>query len=116
MWYPVCGGTTTADSTQHIKHTHHKPGFDPTLPSIWIVEGLLPYLPEAEVARLLKRMRALAPPGSFVGADHPATRLKDSAASAMILQRLEKLKAPLVRRGRGVVDVFWGVCGICGLQ
>jgi len=62
------------------------------------VEGLLPYLPEAEVTRLLKRMRALASPGSFVAADHPGTRLKDSAVSKPVLQRLDRMRAPLVRR------------------
>lgn len=79
------------------RNTIYKQGFDPTLPSIWLAEGLLPYLPEPEVTRLLKRMRALAPPGSFVGADHPGTRLKDSAASAAIRTHLDKMKAPLVR-------------------
>lgn len=83
----------SAHTSTYVYHT----GFDPTLPSIWLVEGLLPYLPEEEVTRLLKRMRALAPPGSYMGADHPGTRLKDSAASAAIRKRLDEMKVPLVR-------------------
>ena len=58
-------------------------GFDPSLPSVWLAEGLLPYLPEPEVSRLLQRMRALSAPGSFVGADHPATRLASSPSVRM---------------------------------
>ncbi|RDG37821.1 class I SAM-dependent methyltransferase [Streptomyces corynorhini] len=44
-------------------------GYDPGLPSVWVLEGLLYYLPEAEVRRLLTRIAAFSAPGSAVAAD-----------------------------------------------
>ena len=71
-------------------------GFDPSLPSVWLAEDLLPYLPEPEVSRLLRRMRAISAPGSFVGADHPATRLANSRFAERLMDKLRHMKAPLV--------------------
>lgn len=44
-------------------------GYDPGAPSTWLIEGLLCYLPEAAVHRLLDRVRAITIPGSLVAAD-----------------------------------------------
>lgn len=44
-------------------------GFRKDHPSVWIAEGLLPYLPRDVATALLKRIAALAAPGSFLGAD-----------------------------------------------
>lgn len=71
-------------------------GFDASLPSVWLAEGLLPYLPEPEVSRLLQRMRAISAPGSFVGADHPATRLAKSHVAERLMLKLQDMKAPLI--------------------
>lgn len=44
-------------------------GYDPGAPSTWLIEGLLYYIPEADVHRLLDRVRAITAPGSLVAAD-----------------------------------------------
>lgn len=73
-------------------------GYDPALKSTWLIEGLLYYLPEPDVHRLLDRIRAVTPPGSRVAAD-----LVNAAA----------LTLPNMR---GLLDVFdqWGCPWIFG--
>ncbi|MCX5150875.1 SAM-dependent methyltransferase [Streptomyces sp. NBC_00320] len=44
-------------------------GYDPALPSTWLLEGLLYYIPEAETHRVLDRVAALMTPGSMIAAD-----------------------------------------------
>ncbi len=44
-------------------------GFDAAAPSIWILEGLLTYLDEPDVHRVLATVEPLAAPGSLLGAD-----------------------------------------------
>ena len=41
-------------------------GFDPALPTAWLAEGLLPYLPAAAEAQLLAKIDELSAPGSQV--------------------------------------------------
>ena len=42
-------------------------GHDPALPTVWIAEGLLIYLPQEDVQRLLERVGGLSAPGSRMG-------------------------------------------------
>ncbi|MFJ9562646.1 class I SAM-dependent methyltransferase [Streptomyces fuscichromogenes] len=44
-------------------------GYDPALPSTWLLEGLLYYIPEAETHRVLDRIAAMMTPGSLIAAD-----------------------------------------------
>ncbi|KLL10668.1 MULTISPECIES: SAM-dependent methyltransferase [Protofrankia] len=44
-------------------------GYDPALPSTWLFEGLLYYVPEPGLHRLLDRVAALMAPGSRIAAD-----------------------------------------------
>jgi len=44
-------------------------GFNPEAPSLWLVEGLLMYLPEDGVRKLLQKCSNLSPSGSFIGGD-----------------------------------------------
>ncbi|MEV7437290.1 class I SAM-dependent methyltransferase [Streptomyces griseoviridis] len=44
-------------------------GYEPTRPSVWVLEGLLYYLPEDAVRRLLTRIAACSAPGSEIAAD-----------------------------------------------
>ncbi|MFD0688727.1 SAM-dependent methyltransferase [Actinomadura fibrosa] len=44
-------------------------GYDPALPSAWLLEGLLYYLREADVHRVLDQVREVTAPGSLVAAD-----------------------------------------------
>lgn len=44
-------------------------GFDPSLPTAWSAEGLLPYLPPVAQERLLEDVSELSPAGSWFAAD-----------------------------------------------
>ena len=44
-------------------------GFDPSLPSAWIMEGLTMYVPYKDLRVLLERIRAISAPGSALAAD-----------------------------------------------
>ncbi|CAG7617461.1 SAM-dependent methyltransferase [Actinacidiphila bryophytorum] len=57
-------------------------GFDPALPSTWLLEGLLFYLPESAVHRVLGQIAESAAPGSRIAAD-----LVNAAALTMPAQR-----------------------------
>ncbi|MFJ6728536.1 class I SAM-dependent methyltransferase [Streptomyces sp. NPDC091281] len=75
-------------------------GYDPALPSVWVLEGLLYYLPEAEVRGLLTRIAAFTAPGSAVAADLVNT-------TALTLPHMKPL-----------LDVFaeWGAPWIFGVD
>ncbi|UKY53218.1 class I SAM-dependent methyltransferase [Streptomyces inhibens] len=44
-------------------------GYDPALPSTWLLEGLLYYIAEPDARRMLDRVAAIAAPGSRFAAD-----------------------------------------------
>ncbi|GAA0614168.1 SAM-dependent methyltransferase [Streptomyces crystallinus] len=44
-------------------------GYDPALPSTWLLEGLLYYIPEHDTHRILERVAAISAPGSRIAAD-----------------------------------------------
>lgn len=67
-------------------------GYDPAVPSTWLLEGLLYYLPPDQARRVLGRVAALQAPGSGIAAD---------IVNAAALTRPDM---------RGLLDVFagWG--------
>ncbi|HEU5475255.1 MAG TPA: SAM-dependent methyltransferase [Actinophytocola sp.] len=67
-------------------------GYDPGTPSTWLLEGLLYYIPEPDVHRILAGVRAITAPGSTIAADVVN-------AAALSLPNM-----------RGLLDVFagWG--------
>jgi methyltransferase (TIGR00027 family) len=67
-------------------------GYDPSTPSIWLLEGLLYYIPQDQAHRILGRVAALQSPGSRIAADIVT-------AAALTLPDM-----------RGLLDVFarWG--------
>ncbi|NDK23996.1 SAM-dependent methyltransferase [Streptomyces sp. TR1341] len=86
--HSVAVDLTDADWEQRLLDA----GYDPTRPAVWLLEGLLYYIPEADTHRMLKRVAALSAPGSRIAAD-----LVNAAA----------LTLPHMR---GLLDVFagWG--------
>ncbi|WP_225726924.1 MULTISPECIES: SAM-dependent methyltransferase [unclassified Nocardia] len=44
-------------------------GYDPRRPSVWLLEGLLYYIPESAVHRILGAVAAATAPGSLIAAD-----------------------------------------------
>ncbi|MEE4598380.1 SAM-dependent methyltransferase [Streptomyces sp. DSM 41524] len=75
-------------------------GYDPSLPSAWLLEGLLYYIPEPDAHRALERVAALSAPGSLIAAD-----LVNAAALAL-------------PHMRGLLDVFanWGCPWLFGSE
>ncbi|NUU24318.1 MAG: SAM-dependent methyltransferase [Streptomycetaceae bacterium] len=67
-------------------------GYDPERPSVWLLEGLLYYIPEPDVHRILDIVAANTAPGSLIAADVVN-------AAALTLPHM-----------RGLLDVFagWG--------
>lgn len=69
-------------------------GFDPSLPTAWLLEGVLMYLPEDAVDRLLDRIAALSCDGSHLGLEH-------ANAAYMALPAMEAAKRRLEATGAG---------------
>jgi methyltransferase (TIGR00027 family) len=65
-------------------------GFDPTAPSVWLVEGLFPYLEESAAVAVLDQAAALATTGSRLGADVIGRSFLDSPWTRAYLQALER--------------------------
>jgi methyltransferase (TIGR00027 family) len=68
--HPGCSRKTIAgDLTASWKDALLQAGFQPQRPSAWLLEGLLPYLPNEASAHLLDEMTSLSAPGSWLGFD-----------------------------------------------
>ncbi|POM76083.1 O-methyltransferase [Phytophthora palmivora] len=53
-------------------------GYSPTMPTFWVMEGLLPYMERSSIVELLKSIEYLSAPGSEIWADLPGHILVDS--------------------------------------
>jgi len=58
-----------ADLTQPWSQALVKAGFDPRLPSAWLLEGFLFYIPNQSIHQILEEVTGLAAPGSWLGFD-----------------------------------------------
>ncbi len=61
--------TVAADLRADWPTALRKAGFDPTLPTAWLAEGLLPYLPDEAIDHLLRHVHDLSAPGSRIAGD-----------------------------------------------
>ncbi|WP_433467538.1 class I SAM-dependent methyltransferase [Spirillospora sp. CA-128828] len=57
------------DLTGPWEETLRSAGWDPSVPTLWIAEGLLFYLPEPDARTLLERLAASSAPGSVLAGD-----------------------------------------------
>jgi methyltransferase (TIGR00027 family) len=71
-------------------------GFDATQPSVFLVEGLLVYLPEEMVDRLIIQIASVTPEGSVLLTDIPGADLLTSPFMAEHLKTLEQAGCPLI--------------------
>lgn len=69
-------------------------GFRPELPTVWLVEGLLPYLDQALVLGLLARLDRLSAPGSIFLADVLGKTALEAPQLRARVEFVEKLGAP----------------------
>jgi methyltransferase (TIGR00027 family) len=68
---PRCERRTVAcDLREDWPSALRKAGFDPGMPTAWLAEGLLPFLPDEAKETLLARMDELSAPGSRIAAEH----------------------------------------------
>lgn len=65
-------------------------GFDPSVPTAWLVEGLLFYLAEQQAERMLSTICRLSAPGSTLGLDHVNTAVFVNARSRQWLATMDK--------------------------
>jgi methyltransferase (TIGR00027 family) len=67
---PTCQHYSLAvDLTQPWSHLLLEQGYQPDLPSVWLLEGLLMYLTESEVRQLLQTVSQLTNANSYLGLD-----------------------------------------------
>ena len=67
---PTCEQKTiAADLTSPWRESLLKAGFDPSHPSVWLLEGFLLFLPQEAIMRILDEITSLAIPGSWLGFD-----------------------------------------------
>jgi methyltransferase (TIGR00027 family) len=67
-------------------------GFDPSQPSVWSAEGLMPYLPAAAQDLLFERIDTLAAPGSRVAVEALGPTFLDEEVRGKRRERMERLR------------------------
>jgi methyltransferase (TIGR00027 family) len=67
-------------------------GFDPSQPSVWSAEGLMPYLPAAAQDLLFERINELAAPGSRVAVEALGPTFLDEEIRAKRRERMERVR------------------------
>ena len=81
-------------------------GYEPDRPSAWLLEGLLFYIPEAGVHRVLDQVAELVAPGSRIAADVVELGRADDPEPARPARRVRELGLPVavrLRRAGGAV-------------
>lgn len=68
---PRCGHRNVPIDLRHDwRSALEQAGFDPSRPTAWLAEGLLPYLPDEAEAGLLSTIGELSAPGSRIAVEH----------------------------------------------
>lgn len=91
---PTCNRVPVAvDLRQDWPGVLAQAGFDPSAPSAWSVEGLLPYLPAAAHELLFERIQGLASPGSRIAVEAPGADWLDEDVRARRRERSDRIRA-----------------------
>ena len=69
-------------------------GFDPQMPSVWLIEGLLQYLDKGAVRTLFERIDALSAPNSVLLYDVVGQTLLESPMMASLLRSMAEQGSP----------------------
>lgn len=92
---PMCDRRTVrVDLAQAWTEKLIDAGFDPRRPAAFLAEGLLMYLDEPAVLRLLDGLRTVAAPGSWIGLDLVNTDMLTSPYTAGLMKGLAKAGCP----------------------
>ena len=86
-------------------------GFDPSAPSVWSAEGLMPYLPAAAQDLLFERVQGLTATGSRVGVEALGPKFLDPQFRAKRRERMDRIRALMAevdpRREIPRTDELW---------
>jgi methyltransferase (TIGR00027 family) len=86
-------------------------GFDPSAPSAWSAEGLMPYLPAHAQNLLFERVNTLAAPGSAIAVEAVGSDFPDPDRLARRRARMERYRAALAKFNqsppRNVEDLWY---------
>lgn len=82
------------DLTEDWTETLRVNGFDPEAPTVWLMEGLLPYLDESAVHTLFGRVDALSAPGSVLLYDIVGKVLLDGVMLSAVREQMSRSGAP----------------------
>jgi methyltransferase (TIGR00027 family) len=74
-------------------------GFDPSAPSVWSAEGLLPFLPAAAQDLLFERVQALTATGSRIAVEAPGPDFNDPDARERMRSMLARFRAVAAELG-----------------
>jgi methyltransferase (TIGR00027 family) len=83
-----------ADLSRDFSAALQAAGYDPRVPSVWLVEGLLQYLEAASVLALFERIDALSAPRSRLLYDVVGRSLLEAPMLAATLRMMQELGAP----------------------
>jgi methyltransferase (TIGR00027 family) len=72
-------------------------GFDPSAPSVWSAEGLMPYLPAAAQELLFDRVHGLTAAGSRVAVEALGPKVLDPEFRAKRRERMERVRGLLAK-------------------
>jgi methyltransferase (TIGR00027 family) len=83
-------------------------GFDPSAPSAWSAEGLLPFLPAAAQELLFERVQALGAAGSRIAVEAPGSDFLDQASQAKQRENMQQVRDLMakVEPERDIPDVW----------
>ena len=94
---PTCERKVIAvDLTSAFQETLLQAGFQPQQPSVWLLEGLLLYLPQATMMSLLNEITSLAVPGSWLGFDIVNHAMLTSPWTRQWIESLAKAGTPWI--------------------
>lgn len=95
---PACNRIAVAvDLRQDWPAALRDAGFDPSAPSAWSAEGLMPYLPAAAQDLLFERVHALAAPGSRIAVEALGPSFLDAEKRAKRRERMDRVRALLAK-------------------
>lgn len=91
---PACNRVAVAvDLRQDWPAALRQAGFDPSVPSAWSAEGLMPYLPAAAQDLLFERVQGLTAAGSRVAAEALGPKFIDPEFRTKRRERMDRIRA-----------------------
>ncbi|OBF24234.1 SAM-dependent methyltransferase [Mycobacterium kubicae] len=95
---PACHRVPVAvDLRQDWPTALRQAGFDPTAPSVWSAEGLMPYLPAAAQDLLFERVLELTANGSRVAVEALGPKFHDTQAREKRRARMDRVREIMAR-------------------